>query len=173
MSLFPGNMPLGAAKRLSSVSATKADPADEARLREACAAGPEEALALLETRLEGLSPDEADERIHRFGPNVLSGEKRKGIVPELFARFKDPMTHLPASPIPPPTVLATPPTSMQLVPKNPQSRGALAAAAAAAASMAACWRCFLRAAAATALELRTPSQSTGVPVYCAQVIRSA
>ena len=83
MSLFPRNMPLGAAK---------ADPADERRLRDACFASPEDAFALLETRREGLGTDEAEDRLRLFGPNVLSGEKRKGIVPELLARFKDPLT---------------------------------------------------------------------------------
>ncbi len=92
MSLFPRNMPLGAAKRLSSSPGPKADPADEKRLRDACAATAEGALAILETRKEGLRPEEADERLREFGPNVLSGEKRRGLIPELFGRFKDPLT---------------------------------------------------------------------------------
>jgi Mg2+-importing ATPase len=85
-------MPLGAAKKLSAASATKADPADEKRLRDACAAAPEAALTLLGTSREGLGPDEAADRLKEYGPNVLSGEKRKGFIPEILGRFKDPLT---------------------------------------------------------------------------------
>jgi len=92
MSLFPRNMPIGAAKKLSSSPAAKADPADERRLRDACAADAEAAFSLLETRRDGLNPDEADDRLKSFGPNVLSGEKRKGFVSEMLGRFKDPLT---------------------------------------------------------------------------------
>ena len=91
MSLFPRNMPVGAAKRLSVAHAAKADPADEKRLRDACSAEQETAFSLLETRREGLGPDEAADRLKEYGPNVLSGEKRKGFVPEILGRFKDPL----------------------------------------------------------------------------------
>ena len=57
MSIFPRNMPFGAAKRLSAVPTAKADPADEKRLREACAGEGDAALALLGTSREGLKPE--------------------------------------------------------------------------------------------------------------------
>jgi Mg2+-importing ATPase len=85
-------MPFGAAKKLSAAHAAKTDPADEKRLRDACAAAPEAALTLLGTSREGLGPDEAVDRLKEYGPNVLSGEKRKGFVPEILGRFKDPLT---------------------------------------------------------------------------------
>ena len=83
MSLFPRHMPLGAAKRLRSTQAAKAGSADEKRLREACAAGADDALALLATAREGLKPEEAAERLRQYGPNSLSGEKRRGLLPHL------------------------------------------------------------------------------------------
>jgi Mg2+-importing ATPase len=93
MSIFPPNMPAGAARRLAAGSgAAKADPADEKRLREACAVPVEEALPLLESGRDGLGEAEAEERLKRFGPNVLSGEKRRGAASELLARLKDPLT---------------------------------------------------------------------------------
>jgi Mg2+-importing ATPase len=107
MSLFPRNMPIGAAKerisnrapggRASASSSAHASAfaksgAESAeRLRKACAVGVEEAYALLETRREGLLPGEAAERRKRFGPNVLSGERRAGPVAEILGRFKDPL----------------------------------------------------------------------------------
>jgi P-type Mg2+ transporter len=92
MSLFAHNMPLGAAKRLRSAPAADADLANEARLRKACAAGTDEAFALLETGPEGLSAAEAADRLRRFGPNALASERRRGAVPELLGRLKDPLT---------------------------------------------------------------------------------
>jgi P-type Mg2+ transporter len=91
MSLFPRNMPLGAAKNLRTTLAAKADRADEARLRKACVAAPDEAFTLLESGPEGMSGDEAAERLRRFGYNALAGEKRKGAFPELLGRLKEPL----------------------------------------------------------------------------------
>jgi magnesium-transporting ATPase (P-type) len=34
----------------------------------------------------------AERRLASYGPNVLSGEKRKGFVPEFLGRFRDPLT---------------------------------------------------------------------------------
>ena len=91
MSIFPRNMSIGAAKKLTAAHAAKTDPADEKRLRDACAADPDAALALLDSSREGLAAQEAEERLKTYGPNVLSGEKRKGFVQEILGRFKDPL----------------------------------------------------------------------------------
>jgi Mg2+-importing ATPase len=70
---------------------SKTDPADEARLRSACAGPPEEALSLLATRPAGLDADEVEVRLREHGPNVLVNQARKGTVADLVGRLRDPL----------------------------------------------------------------------------------
>ncbi|HTX73091.1 MAG TPA: magnesium-translocating P-type ATPase [Rectinemataceae bacterium] len=72
-------------------ASAKIDPANERRLRESCASGVDEALALTDSRSSGLSAAEVEERQREFGPNVLAGEKRAGFVREIITRLKDPL----------------------------------------------------------------------------------
>jgi Mg2+-importing ATPase len=78
-------------KKTAAPRQFKADPADEKRLREACASGLDEAYALLESSASGLGAAEAEERIRREGRNILTAEKRKGAFGEILGRFKDPL----------------------------------------------------------------------------------
>ncbi len=88
MSLFPRNMPLGAAR---AGAQKKIDPEGEARLRQMSAASIDAAFALAGIGKEGLSEEEASERLRRHGPNVLAGERKAGVLREILARFKDPL----------------------------------------------------------------------------------
>jgi Mg2+-importing ATPase len=45
-------------------------------LLEVANASADEALARLETRREGLTPDEAEQRLHEYGPNTVADERR-------------------------------------------------------------------------------------------------
>ena len=69
----------------------KVDPAFEKRLREACVASPEAALAAAGSSMRGLSLEAAGEALARLGPNVLAGEKKKGFVLDILSRFRDPL----------------------------------------------------------------------------------
>ncbi len=88
MSVFPKNLPPMAAR---AARAAKIDVSHEKALREACAGDVETALDRLGTRRGGLRGGEAEERLKRFGPNVLASEKRRSAALELFARAKDPL----------------------------------------------------------------------------------
>jgi Mg2+-importing ATPase len=88
MSLFPRNMPFGVARTLAP---RKLDPENEARLRELASASTDAAFALTGAKKEGLGHEEAEERLRRFGANVLAGERKRGFVAEILARFKDPL----------------------------------------------------------------------------------
>ncbi len=69
----------------------KVDPANERRLREACASEPEKALALAESSASGLTEEQVLDRQRDYGPNVLAGEKRKGFLLEIASRLRDPL----------------------------------------------------------------------------------
>ena len=88
MSVFPKSLQPISGRTSKS---PKIDLSDEKGLREACAASAEESWSLLETRAGGLSAEEAEERLRRYGPNVLAGEKRKGFVADILSRVKDPL----------------------------------------------------------------------------------
>ncbi len=89
MALFPRN--LGALAGKPAGSTTRPDPEHEKRLRNICAVSVDEALTELESRKTGLSAEEARDKIHRFGPNVLASEKKRGFLLQILDRFKDPL----------------------------------------------------------------------------------
>ena len=68
----------------------KMDPANERRLRDACKADVEAAMALGESGAAGLAVDEALERQKVYGPNVLAGEKRRGFILEILYASRTP-----------------------------------------------------------------------------------
>jgi P-type Mg2+ transporter len=88
MSVFPKSMQPIAGR---STKSPKSDLSYENGLREACSGGVDEALTRLESRPAGLKPEEAEERLKRYGPNVLASEKRRGFVADILSRAKDPL----------------------------------------------------------------------------------
>mgnify|MGYP000924042525 CR=1 FL=1 len=67
-------------------------PSDaERRLIELCSVPLAEAMKILETSSRGLSGDEAQRRLDRFGPNELAHLQRKGFWADIFQRLKSPL----------------------------------------------------------------------------------
>ena len=51
----------------------------------------EEVLSNLETGAEGLSSEQAKERLEKYGPNKLKEGKKPSLIQRFFAQLKDPM----------------------------------------------------------------------------------
>jgi P-type Mg2+ transporter len=63
----------------------------ERRLMELCAAPIQVTFDTLKTALQGLDSDEAEHRLHEYGPNELSHLKRPGFLADVFHRLRSPL----------------------------------------------------------------------------------
>ena len=63
----------------------------ERRLRELCALPVQDVLEALDSRMQGLSADEADHRLDACGPNELSHARRLGFWGDILHRCKSPL----------------------------------------------------------------------------------
>ena len=63
----------------------------ERRLIELCSMPAQEALAWLFSEPRGLTSENADQRLHKFGPNELSHTKQLGFFADIFERCKSPL----------------------------------------------------------------------------------
>ena len=63
----------------------------ERRLIELCSMPAQEALAWLFSDPRGLTSENADQRLHQFGPNELSHTKQLGFFADIFERCKSPL----------------------------------------------------------------------------------
>jgi P-type Mg2+ transporter len=68
-----------------------ATTAHERRLIEICSASVEGTLYELETSIRGLGAEDAEQRMHEYGPNELSHLKRVGFFGDMVHRFKNPL----------------------------------------------------------------------------------
>jgi Mg2+-importing ATPase len=72
-------------------SAQRVSNGHERRLVELCTASIQEAMDALKTTLQGLSANEADQHLDKYGPNELSHLKRMGFWADMFHRFISPL----------------------------------------------------------------------------------
>jgi magnesium-translocating P-type ATPase len=88
MSVFPRSMHSAPARQPQG---GKLEKEEQRRLLELCSVGVQATLSLVESRKEGLSGREAEERLRIYGPNVLASERRRGAFAEILIRLKDPL----------------------------------------------------------------------------------
>ncbi len=72
------------------MAVTARSPVDELDLGQAALLSPEEALTALDSRLEGLTSDEVDERLRRFGSNALAFHRVRATA-VLLRQIKNPI----------------------------------------------------------------------------------
>jgi len=75
----------------AAIGIPKSDIEREEQFRELCRLPAREVLQRLDTRIQGLSEDEAEDRLDRYGPNELAVAQRLGVWADLFHRCKSPL----------------------------------------------------------------------------------